>query len=78
MMNKKFLKDFKKFIVEEYKYLLFLLLSVIVFLFLVNYYIIIGGDIIDIGNRVSVEGEYKSKGSFNISYVSELNGRLGP
>lgn len=77
-MNKKFLKDFKKFIVEEYKYLIFLLLSVIVFLFPVNYYIIIGGDINDIGNRVSVEGEYKSKGSFNISYVSELNGRLGP
>lgn len=77
-MSKKIFNEFKMFIVEEYKYIIFLLLSFIVFFFPVNYYVIVGGNINDIGNRVSVVGEYKSKGSFNISYVSELKGRLGP
>ncbi len=77
-MIKKFFNDIVEFIKEEYKFIIFLLLSVILFLFPVNYYIIVGGDISDIDDRVIISDSYNSKGSFNISYVSELKGRLGP
>lgn len=77
-MIKRFFNDIVEFIKEEYKFIIFLLLSVILFLFPVNYYIIVGGDISDIDERVVISDSYDSKGSFNISYVSELKGRLGP
>lgn len=77
-MIKKFFNDIVEFIKEEYKFIIFLLLSVILFLFPVNYYIIVGGDISNIDDRVIISDSYNSKGSFNISYVSELKGRLGP
>lgn len=77
-MIKKFFDDIVEFIKEEYKFIIFLLLSVILFLFPVNYYIIVGGDISNIDDRVIISDSYNSKGSFNISYVSELKGRLGP
>lgn len=77
-MFKRFFKDTVDFIKEEYKFLIIMLLTVILFLFPVNYYIIIGGNISDIDDRVIVDDGYDSKGSFNISYVSELKGRLGP
>ena len=72
-MIKKFFNDIVEFIKEEYKFIIFLLLSVILF-----YYIIVGGDISNIDDRVIISDSYNSKGSFNISYVSELKGRLGP
>lgn len=77
-MIRKFFNDIVEFIKEEYKFIIFLLLSVILFLFPVNYYIIVGGDISNIDDRVIISDSYNSKGSFNISYVSELKGRLGP
>ena len=40
----------------------------------VNYYIVIGGGISDISDRVVVENGDSSNGSFNLSYVSELKG----
>lgn len=77
-MIKKLFNSIKQFIIEEYKFLIIMLTTVILFLFPVNYYIIIGGDISNIGNRVTVSSGYKSSGSFNICFVSELKGRLGP
>ena len=77
-MFKKIFTWFKELIVEEYKFIIFMIVSTILFLFPVNYYIIIGGDISDISKRVSVTSGYESEGSFNICFVSELNGRLGP
>lgn len=77
-MFKKFFKDLKEFIKEEYKFLIVCLLVLILFFYPVNYYIIIGGGISDIGDRIEVEDEYDSDGTFNMSYVSELVGTLGP
>lgn len=77
-MFKKIFTWIKELIVEEYKFIIFMVISTILFLFPVNYYIIIGGDISDISKRVSVTSGYESEGSFNICFVSELNGRLGP
>ena len=70
---------FKKFIIfikEEYKFLLVLLLITLIALYPVKYYIVVGGGIKDIGSRVKVEDAYKEKGSFNISYVTEINGTV--
>lgn len=79
-MFKKKVKDFfrgvKTFIVEEYKFLLFMGLFYIICTWPVNYYIVIGGGISDVSSRIEVSDEYDSKGSFNLSYVSELKGTL--
>ena len=77
-MFKKIFTWLKELIVEEYKFIIFMIVSTILFLWPVNYYIIIGGDISDISKRVSVTSGYDSEGSFNICFVEELNGRLGP
>lgn len=73
-MLKKFYEKGKTFIKEEYKFILFLVVFCIICIWPVNYYIVIGGGIDDIGDRVLVEDGYSSEGSFNLSYVSELKG----
>lgn len=77
-MLKKFFKTIKDTIIEEKKFILILLFTYIICMFPVNYYIIVGGGTSDIDSRISVDGGYKSTGSFNISYVTELQGRLAP
>lgn len=73
-MFKKFYEKVKEFIKEEYKFILFLVGFVVVCNWPINYYVIIGGGISDVSPRVIVEDGYSSKGSFNLSYVSELKG----
>ena len=71
---KKFFNEVFEFIVDEYKFILVLAVFYIVCTWPVNYYIIVGGGISDVHERVNVTEGYKSKGSFNLSYVSELKG----
>lgn len=77
-MIKNYIEAFITGIVElikyEYKYLMCLFLILMICFIPVNYYIIVGGGISDISSRVEVVNGYKSKGSLNISYVSELSG----
>lgn len=73
---KKIINNTIKFIKEEYKFLIVLILITIISLYPVNYYIITGGGIKNIGKRVEVDNAYKEKGTFNISYVTELNGTV--
>ena len=75
-MFKELIKEIKEFIKDEYKYLINLLLIFIICFYPLDYYIVIGGGIDDIKDRIIVEDGYKSKGSFNISFVSELDGNL--
>lgn len=75
-MFKKFYDKIKEFIKEEYKSILVLLALYIILSFPVNYSIIVGGGISNIDSRVKVEDAYKSKGSFNISYVTEMRGTV--
>lgn len=77
-MFKKIFKGIKNFIMEEYKLLIVCSAILILFFYPVDYYIIIGGGISDISSRIEVSEGYQSKGSFNMSYVSELVGTLGP
>ena len=60
----------------DYKFIIVLLLLLIIFEWPVNYYIIIGGGTSDVSSRIKVENKYKSKGTFNISYVEELKGTV--
>lgn len=73
-MLKKFYEKEKEFIKTEYKFILFLIVFVVICTWPVNYYIVIGGGISDISDRVVVENGDSSDGSFNLSYVSELKG----
>ena len=73
-MHKKFYEKVKEFIKTEYKFILFLIVFVVICTWPVNYYIVIGGGISDISDRVVVENGDSSNGSFNLSYVSELKG----
>ena len=59
---------------NEIKYLVTLLAIAMICFVPMNYYIIVGGGISDIGSRVKVENSYKSKGSLNISFVRETQG----
>ena len=66
----------KKFIKEYYKNILFIVVLYVVFMWPVNYYIITGGGIMEVGNRINVSDSYKSKGSLNLAYVSEAKGTI--
>lgn len=75
-MFSKFYEKIKQFIKENYKTLIFLAFLYVFFLYPVDYYIVTGGGIMEVGNRIKVSGEYKSKGSLNLSYVSEAKGTI--
>ena len=75
-MFSKFYEKIKQFIKENYKTLIFFIFLYILFLYPVDYYIITGGGIMEVGSRIRVEDEYKSKGSLNLAYVSEAKGTI--
>lgn len=75
-MFKKFFNELVKCLKEEYKYIILLISLYIICIWPVNYYVIIGGGISDVSSRISVEEANKSKGSLNISYVTELKGTV--
>lgn len=58
-----------KFIKEEYKFLAVLFLILFLGLYRLPYNLYMGGGLIDIKDRMSVENEYSEKGSFNMTYV---------
>lgn len=66
----------KKVIKENYKSIVFFVILYIIFMWPVNYYIITGGGIMKVGNRIAIENQYNSKGSFNLAYVSEAKGTI--
>lgn len=75
-MFKKLITEIKNTIIEEYKFIIALLLLYSISQIPLNYYIVIGGGVSDVAKRIKVEDKYNSKGSFNISYVSELEGTI--
>lgn len=73
---KKVFTYIKETILEEYKFIIFLILLYIILQFPLNYYIVTGGGTSDVSSRIKVTNQHKSKGSFNISYVTELQGTI--
>ena len=75
------IKKIKKFLKERIKIkdiIIYLIPLIIIILALIKvpYYIKLGGGSINIDDRIKIEGEYKSKGSFGALYVSEMRGNV--
>lgn len=66
----------KQIIKENYKYILFLILLLMVLNYPLDYSIMVSGGTIDINDRIQIESSDFSKGSFNLAYVTELRGTL--
>ena len=64
------------FFKRNVKYLLIYVVIIILLLIEFPYYIEAPGGIIDIDKRINIEDSYDSKGSFNLSYVSEYKATL--
>ena len=75
-MFKKIFNYIKNVVKEEYKFIIFLIFSYFFLSFPLNYYITVGGGTSDVSSRIKVSDSYKSDGSFNISYVTQLNGTI--
>lgn len=75
-MAKKIINKLKNMFKDNIKDLVIIFVLYSIFMFPLDYYIITGGGIMKIGNRIVVDNEYKSKGSFNLAYVSEVKGTV--
>ncbi len=75
-MIKKAYEKIKGFITGNYLYLLFLLVTLTVLTYPLPYYIYTGGGILNIDNKINLENKTPSKGSYNLCYVSELQGTI--
>lgn len=75
-MFKKIYENFINFINENIKELIFLFGFIVVMTYPLPYFVIVSGGTIDVSDRVTIENDYKQKGSFNLAYVNELKGTL--
>lgn len=66
-----FYEKIKEFIKKYYKNIIFFVILYILFMWPLDYYIITGGGIMEVGHRIEVEKGTSSKGNFNLAYVSE-------
>ena len=75
-MYKKIYEKTINFIKKEYKHIILLIILYLVLSWPLNYYIVVGGGTSNIDSRVKINNSYKSKGSLNICYVTELRGNV--
>lgn len=75
MINKLYEK-IKQLIKQNKNSLIILLLVFVLFSVRLPYYINTGGGILNLNKRVEVSDSNESNGSFNLTYVSELDGKL--
>lgn len=76
-MFNNFYDRFKNFMKENFLFLLFLILFVVVTFVRVPYEVNMPGGVINLGNRVTVDGESVAiDGSFNMAYVSVVQGSI--
>lgn len=75
-MAKRIVYKLKTLFKDNIKDLIIIFVLYSIFMFPLDYYIITGGGIMKIGNRIVVDNEYKSKGSFNLAYVAEVKGTV--
>lgn len=75
-MFTKIYEKLKNFIKENYKVLLFLIISYIILTYPLPYYIYTAGGTINISDRVVVEDGYDSKGKLSFAYVGEIRATI--
>lgn len=75
-MFTKIYEKLKSFIVNNYKFLLTIILIFIFCFSEIPYVIYAPGGLVPLEKRIKIANEYKYSGSFNMSYVSMLKGKL--
>ena len=75
-MIKKFYAFLKKIIIENYLYLLFLLVCCATLTYPLPYYIYNGGGLINVDKKIDFNGKTESLGSYNMCYVSEIRATI--
>lgn len=75
MINKLY-EEIKKTIKENYKLIIIFFCLLFIFTIEFPYYIEAPGGIIDVEERIEVQNEHETKGSFNLAYVSEIKATI--
>lgn len=75
MLNKIYEK-IKRFILENYKFLIALILIVVALTYEFPYVVYTPGGIVNLESRIKIENDIENKGSFNMSYVTLRKGNL--
>ena len=75
-MAKKFIESGKRFIKENYKFFIVLVLILIIFGVQLPYKIYTPGGMVNLSERISVEGGYTSEGELGMAYVSMVKGSV--
>jgi len=66
----------KSFFKENYKIIIFFIITFMIINYRVPYYIFTSGGITDLSNRFELSTEYDQKGSYNLSYVNQMDGTI--
>lgn len=75
MFNKLYVA-IKKYLKENYKFLILVLIMFFVLTWKLPFYILTPGGTIDLEDRIEISNSQKLDGSFNLVYVSQLNGTI--
>ncbi len=75
-MIEKIKKRFKYFIKDYYKMIIFFIIFFLIVNYPVPYYIFTSGGITDLSDRFEIEDSYEQKGSYNLSYVNQIDGNV--
>ena len=75
-MAKKILESCKRFIKENYKFFIVLILILAIFQIQLPYKIYTPGGMVNLSERISVEGGYTSEGELGMAYVSMVKGSI--
>lgn len=75
MFNKLYDKV-KEIFLKNYRFMIFLFVIVVLFTIKLPYTIDAPGGYINVTKRIEISDSYKSKGSFNMAYVSEVNATI--
>ena len=71
-MTNKTYEKLKRFIKENYKFIILLIGLFFLLNYKLPYYITTSGGLIDIENRIEIKNKKEISGSFNLAYVNEL------
>ena len=66
----------KYFIKDYYKMIIFFIIFFLVVNYPVPYYVFTSGGITDLSDRFEIENGYEQKGSYNLSYVNQIDGNI--
>lgn len=75
-IGKRFINSFIDFLRNEYKFIIFTIILVLVATFPLPYYIFVSGGITDLNDRFIIENGYEQEGSYNLSYVNRVDGTV--